>query len=213
MSRSIRAVRFKLTPQNTSFYGQFATLATHIRDAAHLLQATVEGPPGEWESAARRLKELEHQGDEATHAILSAVNSSFITPFDRDDIYRLAARLDDCLDHIEASVEIMVLYRVGELPAAVAEQARVLTQMADLTLEAMPGLEKMHNLREFWIAVNSLENDADRNYRQMIAALFDGDRDAVDIIKFKELFDELEAAADSFETVANTVESIAAKES
>lgn len=213
MSRSIQAVRFKLTPQNTSFYGQFADLATHIRDAAHLLKATIEGPPGEWAAAAKALKQIEHEGDEATHAILSAVNSSFITPFDRDDIYRLAARLDDCLDHIEASAEIMVLYRVGELPAAVTAQVDVLVEMADLTLKAMPGLEKMHDLQEFWIAINSLENEADRNYRQMIAALFDGDRDAVDIIKFKELFDELEAAADSFETVANTVESIAAKES
>ena len=206
-------MRFKLTPQNKSFYGQFATLATHIRDAAHLLKSTVEGPPGEWEAAARRLKAIEHDGDEATHAILSAVNTSFITPFDRDDIYRLAARLDDCLDHIEASADIMVLYRVGELPPAVSAQVDVLVEMADLTLKAMPGLEKMHDLQEFWIAINSLENDADRNYRQMIAALFDGDGDAVDIIKYKELFDELEAAADSFETVANTVESIAAKES
>ncbi|WP_237565305.1 DUF47 domain-containing protein [Ornithinimicrobium cavernae] len=213
MSRSIVAVRFKLTPQNTTFYGQFADLATHIRDGAHLLKATVEGPPGEWKAAAQRLKDIEHHGDEATHTIMSAVNSSFITPFDRDDIYRLAARLDDCLDHIEASLDIMVLYRVQELPAAVTEQVDVLVEMADLTLEAMPGLQKMHHLREFWIAINSLENVADRNYRRMIAALFDGERDAVDIIRYKALYDELEAAADSFETVANTVESIAAKES
>lgn len=213
MSRSIVAVRFKLTPQNTTFYGQFADLATHIRDGAHLLQEAVAGPPGEWESAAKRLKQIEHEGDEATHAILSAVNSSFITPFDRDDIYRLAARLDDCLDHIEASLDIMVLYRVDKLPKTVAKQVAVLVEMADRTLEAMPGLQKMANLREFWIAINSLENDADRNYRRMIANLFDGDRDAVDIIRHKALYDELEAAADAFETVANTVESIAAKES
>lgn len=213
MSRSIVAVRFKLTPQNTTFYGQFADLATHIRDGAHLLQAAVDGPPGDWPAAQARLKEMEHEGDKATHAILSAVNSSFITPFDREDIYQLASNLDDCLDHIEASLDIMVLYRVGELPPAVAEQVRVLVEMADLTLEAMPGLEKMAHLREFWIAINSLENAADRNYRQMIADLFDGSREAVDIIKHKALYDELERAADSFETAANTVESIAAKES
>jgi len=213
MSRSIVAVRFKLTPQNSTFYGQFADLATHIRDGAHLLLEAVAGPPGDWESAAKRLKQIEHEGDEATHTILSAVNSSFITPFDREDIYRLAARLDDCLDHIEASLDIMVLYRVDKLPKTVAKQVAVLVEMADLTLEAMPGLEKMNNLREFWIAINSLENDADRNYRRMIANLFDGDRDAIDIIRHKALYDELEAAADAFETVANTVESIAAKES
>lgn len=212
-SRSIGPVRFKLTPQNTSFYRQFADLAAHIRDGAYLLKAAVEGPPGEWEDAAKRLKQIEHEGDEATHAIMSAVNSSFITPFDREDIYRLASQLDDCLDHIEASLDIMVLYRVGDLPAAVSQQVDVLVRMADLTLEAMPGLERMSHLQEFWIAINSLENEADQNYRQMIAALFDDDRDALDVIRHKALYDELEAAADSFETAANTVESIAAKES
>lgn len=206
-------MRFKLTPQNTSFYGQFAELATHIRDGAHLLKGTVDGPPGEWEAAAKRLKQIEHDGDEATHAILKAVNSSFITPFDREDIYRLASHLDDCLDHIEASLDIMVLYRVGDLTPGVVAQVDVLVRMADLTLEAMPGLERMSHLQEFWIAINSLENEADQNYRRMIAALFDDDRDAIDVIRHKALYDELEAAADSFETVANTVESIAAKES
>ena len=206
-------MRFKLTPQNTSFYSQFADLAGHIRDGARILQKAVNGPQAEWEAAAVALKETEHHGDDATHAILSAVNSSFITPFDRDDIYALASRLDDCLDHIEASLEIMVLYQVGDLPDSVGEQVDVLVQMAELTVEAMPGLEKMANLREFWIGINSLENTADQHYRQMLAALFNDHRDAVDIIKFKALFDELEAAADAFETVANTVESIAAKES
>lgn len=206
-------VRFRLTPQNTSFYGQFADLATHIRDGAHVLRDAVAGPPDGWKAAAKRLKDIEHDGDEATHAILSAVNSSFITPFDRDDIYRLAARLDDCLDHIEASLDIMVLYRVGDIPGKVLKQVDVLVEMAELTLQAMPGLEKMADLREFWVTINSLENDADRNYRRMIANLFDSDRDAIDVIRHKALYDELEAAADAFETVANTVESIAAKES
>lgn len=206
-------MRFKLTPQNTSFYGQFADLAGHIRDGAHVLRDALAGPPEDWKAAAKRLKDIEHDGDEATHAILSAVNSSFITPFDRDDIYRLAARLDDCLDHIEASLDIMVLYRVGDIPSKVLKQVDVLVEMAELTLQAMPGLEKMANLRQFWVTINSLENDADRNYRRMIANLFDSDRDAIDVIRHKALYDELEAAADAFETVANTVESIAAKES
>lgn len=206
-------MRFTLTPKNTSFYSQFADLAGHIRDGARILAEAVNGPESAWETAAVKLKEAEHHGDEATHAIMSAVNSSFITPFDRDDIYSLASRLDDCLDHIEASLDIMVLYKIGDLPEAVSQQVDVLVQMADLTAEAMPGLEKMAHLREFWIAINSLENTADQHYRQMLAALFTEQRDPVDIIKFKSLFDELEAAADAFETVANTVESIAAKES
>lgn len=210
---SIIGVRFKLTPQNASFYGYFAESAGHILDGARVLRAAMDKSPSEWPAEASRLNDIEHEGDEATHTIFSAVNSSFITPFDRDDIYALASRLDDCLDHIEASLDIMVLYRVGELTPQVAAQADVLVKMAELTQEAMPDLQRMQNLREYWIAINSLENEADRNYRRMIAALFEDDHDAVEVIKFKSLYDELEAAADAFEMVANTVESIAAKES
>lgn len=206
-------MRFNLTPQNRSFYGLFTQSAEHILEGARLLRSALERPPHEREEAAARLKDIEHLGDEATHRILSAVNSSFITPFDRDDIYDLASRLDDCLDHMEASLNIAVLYRVGEVPREVLVMADVLVRMAELTREAMPGLERMDGLREYWIAINSLENDADQHYRHMIAALFDNNHDAVEIIRLKALYDEMEAAADSFETAANTIESIAAKES
>lgn len=206
-------MRFKITPQNRSFYGLFTESAEHILEGAKVLRAGLETPPGEREEAATRLKDLEHDGDSATHRILSAVNSSFITPFDREDIYDLASRLDDCLDHMEAAISIAVLYRVGEVPPELLTTADVLIKMAELTLEAMPGLEKMHGLKEYWIAINSLENEADQHYRHMIAALFENNHDAVEIIRLKALYDEVEAAADSFETVANTIESIAAKES
>ena len=206
-------VRFRLTPQNTSFYDSFAALAGHILDGTKVLRDVLGMPPDAREPALTRLKEIEHLGDDATHSIMNAVNTSFITPFDRDDIYALASKLDDCLDHIEATLDIMVLYRVGELPDSVNAQVDVLVRMAELTAEAMPRLQSMHDLQEFWIEINRLENAADQNYRRMIAALFLEQHDAVQIIRLKAVYDELEAAADAFETVANTVESIAVKES
>jgi predicted phosphate transport protein (TIGR00153 family) len=144
---------------------------------------------------------------------MNEANSSFITPFDRSDIYALASRLDDCLDHLEAAVDIVVLYGIGVLPAGVHDQIDVLVRMAELTAEAMPRLRSMRDLQEYWIEINRLENTADQIYRRMTAELFRNEHDAVQIIKLKGVIDELESAADDFETVANTVESIAVKES
>jgi len=206
-------VRFRITPQNTAFYDYFAESARHILAGAKVLRDVLGEPPDGREPYLTRLKEIEHLGDEATHQIMNAVNSSFITPFDRDDIYALASRMDDCLDHIEASLDIMVLYRVGELVPAVSSQVDVLVRMAELTAEAMPALRSMSDLQDYWIEINRLENAADQNYRRMIADLFENRHDAIEIIRLKALYDELEAAADAFETVANTVESIAVKES
>ena len=159
------------------------------------------------------MRDIEHAADESTHAIMRKVNSSFITPFDREDIYSLASNLDDCMDLMEAAVDLIVLYRIGELPAGITAQVEVLTRMSELTAEAMPRLRSMSDLSEYWIEINRLENQADQVYRRLLAELFNGGSDAITVLKLKEVIDELEAAADAFEKVANTVESIAVKES
>jgi predicted phosphate transport protein (TIGR00153 family) len=141
------------------------------------------------------------------------VNSSFITPFDREDIYGLAANLDDCMDLMEAAVDLIVLYRIGELPSGIAAQVEVLARMSELTAEAMPRLRSMSDLQEYWIEINRLENQADQVYRRLLAELFNNGADAITVLKLKEVIDELEAAADAFEKVAHAVESIAVKES
>lgn len=206
-------MRFRITPQNASFYEYFADLAGHVLDGAYAMRDILGLPQGERAAASERIKEIEHLGDEATHTVMNEANSSFITPFDRSDIYALASRLDDCLDHLEAAVDIVVLYGIDDLPQGVDDQVDILVRMAELTSEAMPHLRLMRNLQDYWIEINRLENAADQRYRQMTAALFREQQDAVQIIKLKAVIDELEAAADSFETVANTVESIAVKES
>lgn len=204
---------FRLTPQDNSFYDFFATSASHLVAGALELTAMLGVPVAERAESARRMKDLEHAADESTHAIMRKVNSSFITPFDREDIYGLASNLDDCMDHMEAAVDLIVLYQIGDLPPGVTDQVEVLSRMSELTAEAMPRLRSMRDLAEYWIEINRLENQADQSYRRLLAELFNNGTDAITILKLKEVIDELEAAADAFETVANTVESIAVKES
>ena len=205
---------FRLTPQDNSFYDLFAKSASFLVDGARELTTILGVEPSEREAVAARMREIEHQADEATHEIIRKVNSSFITPFDREDIHGLAANLDDCMDLMDAAVDLIVLYRIGELPPGVAHQVEVLTRMSELTAEAMPRLRSMKDLTEYWIEINRLENQADQIYRRLLAELFNGQpTDAITIMKHKEVIEELEAAADAFEQVAHKVESIAVKES
>jgi uncharacterized protein Yka (UPF0111/DUF47 family) len=114
---------------------------------------------------------------------------------------------------MEAAGDLTVLYRIGDLPAAVGQQAALLQEAAQLTVEAMPRLRTLRDLDSYWITINEIENRADDVYRALLADLFNGDSDVVTMIKVKEVADQLEAAADSFEQVANVIQSIAAKES
>jgi predicted phosphate transport protein (TIGR00153 family) len=141
------------------------------------------------------------------------LNETFVTPFDREDIYRLASSLDDVMDAMEAAVDLVVLYQIGDLPSEIADQVDVLERAAELTAAAMPRLRSMKDLSDYWIELNRLENQADQVYRRLLARLFSGEYDALTVMKLKEVVDQLEAAADAFEHVANTVETIAVKES
>ena len=203
----------RFTPRHTSFYGMFATSGENLVTGAALLKELLGTPPEGRQEIADRMRAAEHAGDEATHAIMRELNSTFVTPFDREDIYRLASALDDVMDAMEAAVDLVVLYQVGELPAEVAAQVDVLERAAVLTAEAMPRLRGLKDLDTYWIEINRLENEADKVYRRLLARLFNGDQDALTVMKVKEVVDQLEAAADGFERVANTVETIAVKES
>jgi predicted phosphate transport protein (TIGR00153 family) len=206
-------VGFRVTPQENSFFALFATSARHLVAGAHELTKLLEVEHSGREVVSSRIRDIEHAADESTHAIMRKVNSSFITPFDREDIYRLASKLDDCMDLMEAAADLIVLYRIGDLPEGVSAQVEVLARMSELTAEAMPRLRAMRDLSEYWIEINRLENQADQIYRRLVAELFNNGQDAITVLKLKEVVDELEAAADAFETVAHTVEGIAIKES
>lgn len=205
-------MRFRLTPREDSYYDMFADSANNLVAGARLLVELITDGTNR-EAIAEKMRACEHAGDEFTHAIMRRLNESFITPFDREDIYRLASSLDDVMDFMEAAADLVVLYKIDELPRDVVGQVEVLERAAELTAEAMPHLRGMKNLSEYWIEINRLENQGDQVYRRLLAELFGGEYDAMDVLKLKEVVDQLEAAADAFEKVANTVESIAVKES
>ncbi|MFR9807260.1 DUF47 domain-containing protein [Pseudonocardia sp. RS010] len=209
---------FRLTPHERGFYPLFTRAAENIVVAANELSALVQAPAEERAAIAKRVKDAENAGDEVTHDIMVKLNSVFVTPFDREDIYRLASSLDDVVDSIEEAADRIVLYRLERLPAGIAMQVDVLCRAATATAEAMPRLERMAQLQDFWIHVNSLEDEADEAYHAILAGLLSPDEAVTDpaavleVIKLKEVVDTLEEAADAFETVANTIESIAVKE-
>jgi len=206
-------VAFRLTPREDSFYDLFAISATHlVSGAGELTNLLAADTPEVRSLVVQKMRDLEHQADEATHQIISRVNSSFITPFDREDIHRLASRLDDCMDHMEEAADLVDLYKVDDLPKGVAKQIEIIARMADLTAAAMPRLRSMKDLSAHWIEINRLENQADKHYRRLVANLFE-DSDAIQVLKMKDIVTALESAADAFENVANTVEGIAVKES
>ncbi|MGQ0624194.1 MAG: DUF47 domain-containing protein [Sporichthyaceae bacterium] len=205
------ALRF--TPRQSSFYEMFEASATNLVVGVKILTELLGSAPADRPAINERMKAAEHASDEITHGIMKEVNSSFITPFDREDIYRLASSLDDVMDAIEAAVDLVVLYNISELPSGLADQVEVLERAAEITAAAMPRLKAMKNMREYWIEINRLENAGDAVYRRLLAKLYSGEFDALTVMKLKEVVDQLEAAADAFENVANTVESIAVKES
>lgn len=205
-------MRLRLRPVDSSFYDLFTELARHLVDGADLL-AEMLSEDADHVSVAARMREAEHRADEATHAIVRRVNSSFVTPFDREDIYALGSGLDDIMDAMDEVVDQILVYEVKVLPAELSDQVAVLQRCAELTASAMPRLKAMHSLDEYWIEINRLENQGDKNHRRTLAKLFSGDFKAMEVLKLKDIVESLEDAIDGFERVANIVEQIAVKDS
>jgi predicted phosphate transport protein (TIGR00153 family) len=204
------ALRF--TPRDDRFYTMFSAAAKNLVTGAGLLREQIGADVDDRPEIASRMRDAEHAGDDITHEIFSTVNSTFVTPFDREDIYQLAGRIDDVLDHLDAAADLIVLYRPAELPAEVGAQAEVLVRAADLTATAMEGLRAPQSLSDYWIEINRLENEADQVHRRLLATLFSGMYEPMEVLKLKDVVEELEAAADAFEHLAHAVQTIAAKE-
>jgi len=205
-------VAFRFRPVDTVFYDLFTEQAKHLVVGAGLL-AEMLAADADHPAVAKRMREAEHIADETTHGLFKRVNSTFVTPFDREDIYRLGSGLDDVMDMMDEAVDLVLLYEVKVLPPELSEQVAVLQQCADLTAEAMPRLQSPQSLEEYWIEINRLENAGDRNHRRTLAKLFSGEFKTIEVLKLKDIVEALEHAIDAFETVANIVEQIAVKES
>ncbi|MBB5870642.1 putative phosphate transport protein (TIGR00153 family) [Allocatelliglobosispora scoriae] len=208
-------MKFSLRPQDNAFYDFFSRAAQNLVRGTELL-SELALPGADVQSVSERLSEVEHDSDQITHELYTKINSTFITPFDREDIYDLGSGLDDVMDHIEAVGNFVYLYGLTKLPALPREMHElvdVLDQQARLTAAAMPRLKGMKGMKEYWVEINRLENEGDRAHRMLLVRLFSGEYDALTVLKMKEVADELEAACDAFEHVANTVETISVKES
>src|SRR6266571_4049377 len=203
-------MRFKVIPREEGFYDLFEKAAGNLAETSRLLLQLLtdyHDPEG----AHSEIRQREHEGDEITHQIMRALNTTFVTPFDREDIHRLASGIDDILDLIEAVSDLLVLHRVEQPLPEMRQLADVLARSADQVYQAISRLETLSGLDQYWVEINRLENEGDRVYRQTVARLFSGDYKAMDVLKWKDLVDQLEAAIDGCEDVANTLESIVLK--
>ncbi len=207
-------MRLRIVTGERSFFDLFEELANKVKEGGEGLLALMEDYDFEdLERRVGRLLDIEHQGDELTHEIVRRLNTTFVTPFDREDIHHLASSLDDVLDHIEAVAENLRLHGIEKPLPQMVSLTRTLAEAAAKTAEAMPGIRKMKDLESYWIEINRLENEGDRAYRRTVAELFSGDYKAMDVLKYKEIIEEIEQAIDRLEDVANTVESIFLKQS
>ena len=202
----------RIRPVDTAFYDLFTQAAQHLVVGAELL-AEMLSDTANHEEVARRMREAEHAADETTHELIRKVNTTFVTPFDREDIYALGSGLDDVMDLMDEVVDLILLYEVRHLPSELSTQVDLLQRCAELTATAMPQLQQNKALDEYWIEINRLENAGDKNHRRTLARLFSGEFKTIEVLKLKDIVEVLEEAIDAFEKVANIVEQIAVKES
>jgi predicted phosphate transport protein (TIGR00153 family) len=204
-------MRLSVVPQERRFYTLFKRQGELVSESlAQLRNGLLEG-----KTRHPRLRELEHECDDVTHEIYNLINHTFVTPLEREDIYTLASQLDDVTDAIEAAADMLVLHKVTEPIEAIIEQSRLLCRASVLTAEGLRHLRRVDEqpLRDYWVAVNELENEGDRLYRRARADLyaFTGEHPARYVLTWKDIVDQLEEALDGLEDVAHTVESIVLK--
>jgi len=205
-------MKLKISNRPDAFFELFDESAENLRNAAELLQDLI-GDYRDVETKAKRIVDLEHEGDEVTHAIIRLLNTTFVTPMDREDIYQLATALDDVLDAMEAVSDLFVLHLIEAPLPVMKAQIDVLVLAARQTEQALAALPNMkrEELEPYWIEINRLENEGDQLYRRAIADLFSGEYRAMDVLKWKEVIENLEEAIDGLENVANIIESTVLK--
>jgi len=202
---------FGLIPKDEKFFVMFKEMTTTIIEGAQLLKELMdhfEDP----QLSQKMIKDVEHKADQLTHDIIKKLNKSFVTPLDREDIYALSGALDDILDLIDASAQRIVMYNVDKPTPAAKELAFLILkscQAIDKAVALLGG--KLEPIAEYCMEVNSLENEADRVCREAVSQLFDEEKDPIQLIKWKEIYETLERATDKCEDAANILESVVVK--
>jgi len=199
-----------IAPSGREYFELFEAAGTNVLRTAELLDEMLSSYPDRRELASE-IRDREHDGDRITHELIDHLNHTFVTPIDREDIHRLAGGLDDIVDYIEEVADYMGLYRV-EAPMAQAQQmATILRRSCEEVAGSLPLLRGFQDISRHTIEINRLENDGDRLIREGVAALFDTGVDPMVVIRWKDLYERLEAAIDATEDVANIMESIVIK--
>jgi uncharacterized protein len=200
----------RLIPRESKFFRMFSEVSQNLTQGTRLLQDILKNPAN-MEPRLDQLQEIEHRGDDMTHGIITALNQTFITPFDREDIHRLTSSLDDVLDYVNAAGVRLRLYKIKSPPSIAAELAAMIVEQSEELAQGVSLLEKNKLVLEHCVEVHRLENEADRLSRKAIADLFDNEKDPIQLIKIKELYEVLETATDKAEDAANVLEAVALK--
>jgi predicted phosphate transport protein (TIGR00153 family) len=200
----------RLIPRDNSFFAMFSAMSDNLIAGARTLVDLFAN----YDDVAKKIDEIrriEREGDELTHAILTKLNQTFITPFDREDIHELASKLDDVLDFINASGARIVMYRITTPPPAAGEMAAIILRQCQELQQAVSLMQKNGNILAHCVEINRLENEADLVSQNAIAKLFECEKDPINLIKIKELLECLERATDKAEDVANVLETVVLK--
>lgn len=203
---------FGLIPKDENFFKLFKDMTENIIVAAKELKEMLDNFDDPAQSQ-RNIKELEHKGDALTHTVIKKLNKTFVTPLDREDIYQLTAKLDDILDLIDVCAQRVIMYNVESIPPQAKSLGFIILQCCIVIDKAVAQLGKKSNDQLFALCVeiNALENEADRVCREAISILFDEEKDPIQLIKWKEIYEMLETASDKCEDAANILESVVVK--
>lgn len=202
---------FNFLPKEEQYFSLFAQMTSYIYDASSALVEMMADEKGDYSGYVVRIKEIEHECDDLTHTVSTRLNKSFITPFDREDIYLLSGALDDIVDLIDDAARTMVMFNVHESTAHAAHFASIIQRMAVELHEVVKTLERPNGITPRLVELHRLENEGDETYHKAVAELFHNATDALTVIKWKDIYEKLEAAVDRCENVANIIESVIIK--
>jgi predicted phosphate transport protein (TIGR00153 family) len=201
----------RLLPRNEEFFDLFTEVANRNKEAAQFLRELFEAPPDRRTPIVEAIKRLEHEADQVTHEVVNRLDRTFITPLDREDIHQLASDLDDVMDAMDGTARRAQIFRLGAAPPGVRRLTEVIQRMVGVLAEAVGRLKKGDDVMRYCVEAKQLEEEGDAIYQEALGQLFEKEKDALEVIKWKEIYDNLEGTLDQAEDVANVVESITIK--
>ena len=201
----------RLLPRNEDFFTLFAEVARRNTEAAKLLRDLFDAAPDRRGPIVEAIKRLEHEADTVTHEVVNRLDRTFITPLDREDIHKLASDLDDVMDRMDGTARRSQMFRLGVAPEGVRRMLEVIQRMVTVLGEGVDRLKKGDDVIKYCIEAKKLEEEGDSIYHESLGQLFERERDAIELIRWKEIYDNLERTLDQAEDVANVLESITIK--